>query len=162
MKMYTLRVKGKKGCKRLTGETPTEAFAKEYPNCELVVVPRERGERRYVEADVSIELVGGTRKSVNYYKVIKDVKKADSVVKKGRVIALIDNPFAHGDYAIVVSTHTTEKELRAYLKKHWNADAACYYDEPTFRKELEKVMPSDCRLIYCGMYGDDIKIVNWT
>lgn len=158
MKMYMLRVRGKKGCKRLAGETPTEAFATVYPNHELVAVSKEKCDK----ADISIELVGGTRKSINYYMVIKDVKKADTVVKKGRVITLIDNPFDHGDYAIVVSTHTTEKELRAYLKKHWNADAGRYYDEPTFRKELEKVMPSDCRLIYCGMCGGDIKIVNWT
>ena len=95
MKTYKMCKKGKKGYERLVGETPTEAFAEKYPNCELVVIPKERR----VGADISIELVDGTRESMNYYKVINGAKKVDvpkkvsAPVKKKPVKAVISSPF---------------------------------------------------------------------
>ena len=110
-KRYEIRVRNKNGKKIVVGNTPTEAFHKLYPEVELVSVHGDTS-----KADVRIELLDGSRKSVTHFRI--GAAKPSAVRKQP---AVKKQPAVNKG---IVSEETITAYLRRVVPQEWE-DFAC-------------------------------------
>lgn len=105
-KQYKIRVRGSSSPIMSFGETPVEAFEHVMVGYTVQSVTADRA---HTKADVCIELVGGSRQSVNYYRMIKKAesknpKRTNNAIKGFKLKAGDRGEFdvvASADYASI-------------------------------------------------------------